>query len=476
MEITPIGWVLLLLGPALMLFKPKWLYNLAIFFLPFSATEIANVGSGGEASGVQAPMFLGMLVVLRAGYIFLRKPKFQLPQRSKTQIFWLGVFIASTVVSLVMPIWIHGRVQIPSSELLNDTTTPLYLSSKNITGVIYMLFGFSYACFIALMNMKTEMLVRTMKAFLAGTGFAACWGILELVCKISGIPYPAWIFNNGVSNSALGYLETFGGVLRLSSVTVEPSMFARTLLLALPLCVPFVFGKSKLFGKIPDLLLLLLLFVVLCLTTSSNAYLGIAIMFVLTIGLCMARRVLSVRLLIPPAVIVGIAAILYETVPMVSQVLDMALFNKSTDYSALERLKTISDSYDMFLHYPVLGIGWASITSHDLVVNILANAGCVGLLTYMIAIYTIFGGLYRSIREIDLRAGAKALIRLDTAIYISLGVTFACSVISGSLNTFTFYWFLLGLAIAVPCTLQGGCFPREYCPVSFAVRRETGKE
>jgi O-antigen ligase len=194
--------------------------------------------------------------------------------------------------------------------------------------------------------------------------------------------------------------------------------------------------------------------VVTFLTTSSTAYVGIFIIGLTLLGLFSVTRILKPRYFIGPLAVLGIGALLYATVPLARQVLDTTLFAKAASYSTLERLMTISNSYQVFLQHPLLGIGWMSITSHDLIVNILANAGILGLLSFAIAMYSIFRPLYRSIKSRDRTRQIAGLMRMDLALYVALAVTLATSVVSGFLNVFTFFWFLLGLAIATSGVLD----------------------
>lgn len=449
MEVTPIGWVFLIIGPLLMVVEPAWLYLVAIFFLPFTATEVANVGSDLNASGIQASMFLGSLLILRHTLSIVWRMSFWLPTRGRKTILLLGTFVATTGLSLAMPVWIDGRVRIPAANLGDLSSTPLYLKSSNITGFLYMVFGFAFAYYIAKTNQGSRIIRVTLKAFLAGSIFAALWGLLELACKVSGIQYPAMIFNNGKAASTLGYLEFLtGDVFRLSSVSVEPSIFAQTLLVAVSLYLPFVLGRLRLFGKILDRVLFGLLVIVLFLTTSSTAYIGAAFIIVLILLLSGVTGILRVRHVVLPLFGITATAGLYATVPVIRQVLDTALFSKAGNYSAAERLMTISNSYEMFLKYPILGIGWASITSHDLIINILANAGLLGLLTFVAAMYALFQCLYRSIMARANSVRLQGLMRLDLGVYVALAVTLATSALSGFLNTFSFFWFVVGLAIA----------------------------
>ena len=465
MEITPIGWLLLPAGLLLAVAQPKWLYCLTLFLLPFTATAVINVGSGADASGVQASMYLGSLLMVRFGAGLLLRGSLPLPppRSGRSAMVWLGLFLAIVALSLVMPVWINGRLQIPSPSLLDRSSHPLYLQSSNITGVLFIAFGFAYAFLITVWNRKPEMLRLTMKAFLAGSAFSAAWALFELACKNSGVPYPAFLFNTNASPSAGGYREVLeGGIFRLSSVSVEPSVLAESLLIALALYLPFILGAHRLFGKALDRALFAMMFVVLFLTTSSTAYIGALAGVLLVLFLLTIRGVLQPKHIVPPLVGLALIGLIYTTVPVAHQVVQSVLLSKGGGYSALERLMTISKSYQMFLLYPLLGIGWASIASHDLIVNIVANCGILGLATFAIAMYFTLRALYRSIRSHS--ATFAALMKLDMALFVALAITLITCIISGYIFVFPFFWFLCGLAIAMPGLMASGAATRAFAP------------
>ena len=70
----------------------------------------------------------------------------------------------------------------------------------------------------------------------------------------------------------MGYMQHTADFARLSSVAVEPSILAQTLLLALSLMLPFILGNYRLFGKSLDRWSFTVLLIVVFLTTSSTAY------------------------------------------------------------------------------------------------------------------------------------------------------------------------------------------------------------
>jgi hypothetical protein len=455
-EITAIGWILFILGPTLLAVRPRWLYAIAVFSMPFTGTEVANVGSGLDASGVQVSMFLGSLLLFRHVLRAFWRMRFWFPRHGRGSVIWLGSFTAVTGLSLIMPLWINGHVQVPSAYLGDFSDTPLVLHTGNFTGFLYMVYGFAFAYLIAEMNRTMAALLITVKCFLAGSIFAALWGLMEYACKISGITYPAVIFNNGKGMSTLGYAVPFltAGVPRLSSVAVEPSILAQTFLVALSLYLPFVFGKQTLFGKKRDRLFFILIFVVLLLSSSSTAYVGVLVLLLLVLFLFGIRSVLTPKRVAVTLTAVGTVFLLYASVPIVKTGLDAILFSKADGGSAVERFMTIRNAYEMFLQYPVLGVGWTSVTSHDLIFNILGNAGLLGLLTFSMAMYSIFRPLHRSITLRKKALGTSSLWQIDLAVSFALGITLATSITSGFPGVFSFFWFAIGLAISASTLME----------------------
>jgi hypothetical protein len=336
MEITPIGYILLVVAPLMMMLRPKWLYNATIFFLPFTATDLINVGTGEAASGLQASMYLGALLVFRYSVKVLLRRKITLPKKGTSALAWLGLFVATTITSLIMPLWIDGRVQVPSPYLLDFTSQPLYLTSHNITGVLYLVYGFIFAFVVAVSNQNIRGFRRSIQLFMAGSAFAALWGLMEFVCKFLGIPYPAIIFNTGTGASAQGYREVLeDGSFRLSSVAVEPSIFAQSLLIAIAIYLPYIFTQRVLFGKKIDRVLFGLLVIVLCMTTSSTGYLGLAIIFTLVLGLMTIRGILRAKHVLLFALIPVLGSLVVLSTSIFQQILTAVLFSKSESGSAL---------------------------------------------------------------------------------------------------------------------------------------------
>lgn len=442
---TPIGWVFLIVGPVLAVSRRRWLYAVTVFFLPFTATGVANIGTGEDASAVQISMYLGTFLIARFVFDWIRTAKVLWPRSERTALGWLAAFLVSTAVSLVMPVILNGAEQIPSKTLLDLSTTPLELTAHNVTGVLYILFGFLFAYCVAVFSRRRANMLLSIRSFMAGSIFAALWAVIEFICKFTGVTYPAAVFNTGTAASTLGYRQILGsGVFRLSSVAVEPSIFAQTLLIALCLYIPFMSRSRCLFGRRIDRAWIALLLVVLLCTTSSTAYLGILVLVAATTVSVPSK--MRLRFLVAGTFTGLIAVAGYFTIPVFQSVFSAVLLNKNGSASALERLMTIQNSWEMFLRHPILGVGWESIASHDLVVHILANAGMVGFVCFAGAMFVILQRLHRSVRSKQLQSCQD--IQVDSGIYLALVVTLVTSAVSGFLNVFGFFWFICGLGIA----------------------------
>jgi O-antigen ligase len=315
-----------------------------------------------------------------------------------------------------------------------------------------MVYGFLLTYVVAVINKQPDVMRLSLKAFLAGSFFSAVWAMVEFVCKLSGVEYPAFLFNTGTAGSTMGYKQVLAeNVFRVSSVAVEPSIFAQALLVAVSIYLPYVLGKGWLFGRRADRAMFLLMVLVLFLTTSATAYVGIVFGAFVVFALLTTKGLFKVAYIVFAGALLALLALLYASVSAVQVTLASALLSKGESGSALERLMTIQHSWEMFTKYPVLGIGWESIVSHDLIVHILANSGVVGFVCFSAAAYALFRALYRSFRKRQLPSHKSIgqFVRMDVGLYVAFAITLFTSILSGFLNVFSFFWFTWGLAIAV---------------------------
>lgn len=447
MTITFLGWIILPSSLVMIALKPEWVYALAIFFLPFSATSVINVGSGDTASGIQVWFYLATLLLLRWVILILFRLEFRIDRDIRRPVLYLLSFVAACAISLLMPLWISGRLQIMSPLLLDFTTTPLFFSTRNVTAFLYILAGFAFTVFIAHKNVTPKQFRRSASIYLLSCAFVASWGLLQLFLSVAHLPYPAIIFNNSASPSAAGYKETLGTteIARLTSVAVEPSMLVQTLLVGIAFTLPAFFGSGYVRGRYRDRITASLLIFVCLAATSSVGYIGIALMFLLVCwALYKAHRLRPGFLILS---IFGIAALVaaYFTIGIFHDVVDNALLNKNSSFSALERVKTIYYAVQYFFEYPILGVGWGSVTSHDLVAKILSNTGIVGFTAFCAFVGVLFANMRGKSR---VTSDKMYFDQASVILFIACVEMFVLATIGQFPDVFGHFWFILGMAAA----------------------------
>ncbi len=164
--------------------------------------------------------------------------------------------------------------------------------------------------------------------------------------------------------------NVFGsGFMRLNSLTGEPSMYA---LSVTPFAV-YAFGRRWWW-------IFAFLTLSLALSTSSTAVIGLLVGLVVIEMLQRQEAVLYVA----AAAIVGI--LLYATAPPVHDALDILLFQKLDTVSGNLRLQSFLDharvSFDGNPVRALFGLGFGTVRATDMLSNLLANVGILGLFLY----------------------------------------------------------------------------------------------
>jgi len=445
---TPLGYIMLPIGLAGLFLSTKWLYRLFVFWTLFSASSVANFGEGENGSALQVWMFFGSLWLLRLILGHLSTLSFAIDRRLLRPCLWLIAFLFVATVSLIMPAYINGTLAIASPILGDASETPLYLTSHNVTQLLYLIFGVMVAICVAHSNLRDEDRHETERIILLSALFISIWGLLQFFCNLTGIPYPDYIFNNSGSASGRGFLQTLNGVGRISSAAVEPSVFAQGLVTLLPLTLPAWLKRGSVLSVSIDRFCTVLFIVLLILSTSSVAYLGLLILAVF-LGLLLLRTntMSMVRVskfsAIAVVAVFAIAVLAVSSVPVARDVVSSVLLDKSSSGSALERAMTIGLAYGYFQEYPLLGIGWGSATSHDLIVKLLSNVGIIGTFTFVAAMY---GVIQANWRIMDSLAPRVSLSR--SAWLLGLNVFLFTSIAIGFPLAFGNFWLVLGMAIS----------------------------
>ena len=446
---TPLGIIIAAVGFIALLKSRRALYRLFLFSIPFSATSVFNVGSENNASGMQAWMYFGALLLLRELAGWLLNWDTRLPLQLVKRGSFLAGFVLVLTASLLMPVYINGRLAIASPFFFDNWSTPLYFSSRNVTSLLYVVFGALVAFSIARRNMDGDEALFTERTYLAAGLLTCALGVAEFSTHLLHLPSPTALFRNNAYLGESAQEEIVQqGILRVTSVAVEPSILVQYLFTVLPLTMPALLRRGKVISRKIDRLSLYLMVLVVLLSTSSLGYVTLFLLPLVCLpvisklgiktGKATAYSILSVF------VLAGGMGAFYLASPLGRLLLDNVLFSKSSSGSALERMKTITNAWEYFKSYPILGVGWGSVTSHDLVMRILANSGLLGLGAFLLTLLGIGVPLYRGIGNSTDRA--TSLSRATW--FLSGAIMILVSSISGFPVVFGHFWFVLGMAIA----------------------------
>jgi O-antigen ligase len=419
-----------------------------IFFLPFSATAVMNVGSAGGSSGVQASIFFGALWMVRELPKFRRSAGSPFRENLRTPTYQLKLFGLVVLISLIMPLWINGGVYIEDPEFANPNSGPLQFTSRHITQTLYLFYGLLLSILIAFRNSEVREFMRSMRIFVISAIFVSAWGFFQWFCYLLGLAYPAYIFNTSTTESAFGYLQELEdiGMKRISSVATEPSIFASCLLLALVFALFALTRKQALISKMWDRFAVGIILGALLISTSTIAYMGLAAVFVLYLLGLLQLKVLRGTYVVAFFSSLALPGLVYAFSSSAQDVVNSMIVGKNESYSGISRLYSVVLAAEYFFQYPILGLGWGSVTSHDLVFKLLSNTGILGFLTFSLFLLSLLRRLWRTTRTHESynpeRTWRAVCLLTAFLILIFTNITTDFVFVYGHL------WFVLGLAIS----------------------------
>ncbi|MFC4769942.1 O-antigen ligase family protein [Effusibacillus consociatus] len=449
MTITAIGWILIPVSLLLFLMAPRWLYILMVFFIPFSATAVANFESASSGSGLQIAMFCGFLWIVSVLLQTIKSGNIKVPALQSFSIILLMAFMTIVLVSLIMPIMIDGDLLVESANLYSSEVTALTFTSRHITQTLYLAYGIIITILVATKNTQLSQFVSSLKAYVLSGIFVSLWGWLQFIFDKIDIPYPYFIFNNNINPAAQGFTGEFLdlNLKRISSVAVEPSILSQFLLTVVPIVLVAVLTKRTILSPFLDRFSLVIMSSILILSTAATAYIGLLVMLfvILLISFRLKFRLLRIWGIISLTLVCGV---IYLVTPKVQILTSNLLFDKLNTGSGLERLASIETAWEYFLDYPFLGVGWGSVTSHDLIVNILVNTGILGLVLFIMMTWYILNRLLLSIKRYNNGTKSDGIMCWAGALAASLITCLFINVLTGFTYVFGHIWFIFGMTIA----------------------------
>lgn len=421
MQITLTGAVLVIAGVYSFFLNKDTLYKMTIFFLPFSATAIINFGEPGAGSSIQPYMLFAAIWILRTQLDHLKKKT----QKKDKAFFIVNVLVVLFAIiafsSIFMPVIIDGKEVGNVYGKFNDFSK-ITFSSLNITQLIYLYLGLLFTYYISVVNREKSRYDETIDIIKKSVLFVCIWGWIEFLLASLGVGFPYFIFNNSFHPAAGGYLSYLGEFKRISSVSVEPSVLSQVLVLPIPLLI-YQFGLRKSWS------LILFIVITLVFMRSSTGYVGLFVI----LALPFIKQKLNKKNLIRLGLVTSAFLL---SLPLVWRLVISKVVSKIYSWSYLERVSSVLSAWENFINYPILGVGWGSVTSYDMFVKLLSNTGFLGFMSFLSILVFI---LFRLKSNNDDRS---------KALFIVMGTLIVMNEVGGWNFVFGHFWLYLGLGIS----------------------------
>jgi glycosyltransferase involved in cell wall biosynthesis len=400
---------------ALFLTRREALLWLTVAFAPFSATAILNFQS--PSFGVQPGYYFGALLALRVVTESLSGRGLHVDGERRKAATPFLLFLGAAILSVAL-IPIHGAdVQVvrPSGE-----TELLRLTAENVRQLLYLVYVVGLALIIGTCGLGPGEMKTALRVFVASATFVALWGWLQLAMHYVGIAYPSYLFNNNAS-----FAQHYDQVLnvlhlkRMSSVAPEPSMLARFLLVPSFMLLYAVYHDVHWFAPSRLTLGLSIFFLVtLLLTTSSTAVAGLILGLAVLVAIEAFRRRrgaegptpsrrrsirVTLLLIVSVPVVVLVVSIFWLHLDLhgLRQLVDVVLLDKLESSSGQGRVEGALHGLALFRRYPLLGVGWGSNRTFDLLTTLLAATGVLGAASFLWAHFHLLRRAYRRAAALD---------------------------------------------------------------------------
>lgn len=382
-----------------------------VFFIPFTATAWINFQYSGDYKSISIAHFISLIIIL------LHFIKFKKIQTINLKYFFilstLNAFIVlSLFVNILWPTEIHiySAVYFMKDELLD-----IHITARNFFNFIYFIMGSTMFLILIERVQSKDFFLKLLRIYIISTGFMSLWGIMQWILFYLNLEYPSYIFNTSLNVNALGYTGTFEDIKRISSFATEPSIMAQTIIVGLSLLLFTTQNKILLFNTPMYYFLVISMIIALLLSTSFLAYLSLLVLYFIYIARHKYLMILSF--------VFGLL-LLYLFMPLIEL--------KLVSYSILERTNSVIQAFTYWLDALVFGFGFSSITSHDLVINLLVNIGLIGFIPFIILLIFVF--------QENRNQYSKPMTE---TLFVFLTTQF----LTGFAYTYFIFWFVLSLVV-----------------------------
>ncbi|MGB8702419.1 MAG: hypothetical protein WCD18_23625, partial [Thermosynechococcaceae cyanobacterium] len=351
MEITILGYILLPLGLWAFLQKSwKFLFQVFIFFVPFSASAVINL----PTFGIQPAIYLGFLIISRIilGLTLKAINNKKIAKISNKQILVLSLFWIFIVAALLSILTIPFVGTVIVSRPSGDNGI-LRIGVENFTQLIYLVYFITFVTIISLCKLEEIDLKEVLFVFTISSIFVCIWGWIQITMYKVGIQYPDFLFNNNNSGAqSYGQVIKSVSIKRMNSVLQEPSRMARFMVVPTFIYLYQIIYKPDLIfkQKYISLILSIIFSFTLFATTSSTAYVSFGFGVLFLIFLMIWKNIYAINInpkeirrafVVSLGYIIGFLSVLLLVMQILDlgiqdivELLDVVLFNKIDSNSA----------------------------------------------------------------------------------------------------------------------------------------------
>ena len=446
--------------------------------LPFNSTSI---GSLGPLGGATPPISTVFVFLLLAGLVF-RKAFFEdIGRVFKSQwISWLLLALNIYVVAgaFILPRIFAGQTTalVPGQYGVIDVLlTPV---PGNITQAAYFTLGTLtfFAFSIILRDRGAIYAIRN--GFLTFATLQVLLGLTDLVGKLLGkgdvlAPIRTAYYTMHTETAVGSFWRITGGY-------PEASAFAAASLA----CLAFVFTYWRATGSTFSFILTLCLSALLLLSTSTTAYVALAILSI-PLLFSLLYKLAASRITRRDITIVGVA-ILSVTIVLAAilsnhrlfdpfvDLLNWMVFDKLSSSSGIERAYWNAISLQSLVDTMGLGVGIGSSRSSSLVIAMLSQLGIPGTMMIFILVCVLVRGVSGVASSTLDFHGMQTLVLARGAQAAALGMLVADSLSGGSAYPSSLFFIALAILMYGRNTLQSERFQRGPELASFTDPRGTG--
>jgi hypothetical protein len=354
--------------------------------------------------------------------------------------------IFGLMVTYTAPFLFHGA---PVMGLNNITRSPLGFGSGNITQPLYLLSTFAITISIYQLLLQADTRRMVYQAIFVGAAMAMVTGMIDMATAGTNLLAPLRTATYVIMDS-----DDVGGMRRVIGFNTEASAYGALVL---------SFGSMIYFMRLGDALggvfakiqmpMALALITLTVLSTSSAAFLGLAILGVIAV----ASNVMALRhpaderrallqLLVIGAGMLVVAALVVATPSMFNGAVDLVdslIFKKTTSSSFSERSSWNIVSLEGLAATGGYGVGVGSTRASSWPVAVLSSTGIIGGLLMIL--------FFLRLLTLSLRNASDEIRRVVTGARYSLMVCLVPGAVAGTLVDFgAFNATLFAITTALP--------------------------